>query len=369
MPEAYRNCRIFTGNEVLENHAIIVDHGIIKEIVPAENLPAEIFAIDLHGLNLAPALIDLQIYGGNGHLFSNEFSIESLNATYAYCLEGGASNFMITMATNSLQKFSKGIEAVRDYWKAGGKGLLGLHLEGPFINPVKKGAHISEHIISPEKEVLKSFLQEGNGIIRMMTLAPERCEEWVIELLQQHGVLISAGHTNATYEEAVQGFDRGIPAATHLFNAMSAFQGREPGMVGAIYSSPSVMSSVVCDGVHVDFNSIRISKKLLGERMFFITDAVAETSTGDYIHEFRGDRYCLPDGTLSGSALRMMQCVQNGVHRAGIELEEALRMASMYPAKLAGIGDRLGKIAVGYEANFVTFDDDLQVEQTIVSEG
>src|SRR6185437_2130637 len=190
----------------------------------------------------------------------------------------------------------------------------------------------------------------------------------LIELLLRNGIVVSAGHSNATYGEATDGFYKGIPAATHLFNAMSPLQGRQPGMVGAIYDHNDVRTSVVCDGIHVDFASVRISKKILGERLFFITDAVAEVQYGEYVHVFRGDRYTLPDGTLSGSALTMLQAVRNGVEKTGIPLPEALRMASLYPAQLIGLQDRLGSICPGASADLILLDEQLNLLQ-VFAEG
>ncbi|HEY4935906.1 MAG TPA: amidohydrolase family protein, partial [Puia sp.] len=165
------------------------------------------------------------------------------------------------------------------------------------------------------------------------------------------GILISAGHSNATYSQACHAFEMGVPAATHLFNAMSPLQGREPGMVGAIYDDPNVMSSIICDGVHVDFTSVRISKKIMGERLFFITDAVTAIDEGYYHHVFQGTRYTLPDGTLSGSCMTMMSTFKNAVQQAGISVEESLKMCSTYPAGLLK-DPFLGKIQVGRHADF-----------------
>ena len=239
---------------------------------------------------------------------------------------------------------------------------MGLHLEGPYINPVKKGAHIERHIKKPTLEEVRQLLNHKRGVVKMITIAPEQCDEEVIEYLLGENIIVSAGHTNATYRQAIDGFNKGIPAATHLFNAMSPLQHREPGMVGAIFDHPTVMSSLVCDGVHVDYAAIRISKHVLKERLFFITDAVAEVTEGEYIHLYKNDRYSLPDGTLSGSSLTMMQAVKNAVTHASIPLQEALRMASAYPAQLLGEKFKLGKIEKGFEANFVVFDDDLNIQ-------
>jgi N-acetylglucosamine-6-phosphate deacetylase len=365
MKTAYVNGIIYTGDECITDKSVITENGIVVDIVPADEVSGDYKPVDLKGANLAPAFIDMQIYGGNGKMFSQDLSTESLQSTYEYCLSGGATHFMITMATNTIQIFLKGIELVKKYWEEGGKGVLGLHLEGPYINPIKKGAHVESCIKKPTREEVKMLLREGKGVVKMMTLAPEQCDMEIIELLMKNDVIVSAGHTNATYHQGIDGFNNGIPAATHLFNAMSPFQSREPGMVGAIYDHDKVTSSVVCDGVHVDFAAIRISKQIMKERLFYITDAVAEVKEGAYQHIFRGDRYTLPDGTLSGSSLTMMKCVENGVKRVGIPLEESLRMASTHPARLLPANAKLGKIAKGYNSNFVVFNDAFEVMQVL----
>ena len=366
MSIAYTNAHLYTGQSTETNKAVLVQDNIIVDIVPADEVPSQYTRQDLKGNNLAPAFIDLQIYGGNRKLFSQELSIASLEATYQYCLAGGCSQFMITMATNTIEKFLQGIEVVRAYWQQGGKGLLGLHLEGPYINPVKRGAHLASCVKTPTAHEVNILLEKGKKVFKMMTLAPEQCHRKIIDLLLQDDIIISAGHSNATYKQAMEAFDKGIPVATHLYNAMSPFQHREPGMVGAIFNHPAVKSSIVCDGIHVNYTAVKIAKQLMGERLFFITDAVAEAMIGEYRHIYKNDHYNLPDGTLSGSALTMMQCVKNAVQHVNIPLEEALRMASTYPAQF--IKDKkLGLIAKGYEADMVVFDEELKVLQTITA--
>ena len=366
MSTAFIAREIFTGHEIHTGMAVLVKDAKITGLVPIDDIPAGYRIRDLDGYMLAPAFIDLQIYGGNGKLFSAEMSTEAIDATYEYCLQGGCTQFMITMATNSIEKFSRGLEVAREYRVNGGKGLLGVHLEGPYINPVKKGAHIERFIKHPTTEEIGHLLHKGKDVFRMMTLAPERCDRSCIELLLQNGIIVSAGHSNATYEEAIDGFYQGIPMATHLFNAMSPLQGRQPGMVGAIYDNNDVRCSIVCDGVHVDFASVRISKKIMQDRLFFITDAVTEVQYGEYVHLFKEDRYTLPDGTLSGSSLTMLQCVRNGVEKAGIPLPEALRMASLYPAMVLGEQEQRGVIKTGARADLVLLDEQLNLLQVIV---
>ena len=357
---------IFTGHDIQTGKAVLIRDARIVDTVPVDEIPAGYRVRELPGYMLAPAFIDLQIYGGNGLLFSADLSTAALEATYEYCLQGGCTQFMITMATNSIEKFIHGLEVAREYRRSGGKGLLGVHLEGPYINPAKKGAHLEKYIKTPTLEEITLLLQKGKEVFRMMTLAPERCDPACIDLLLRNGIVVSAGHSNATYDEAIDGFYKGISAATHLFNAMSPLQGRQPGMLGAIYDNNDVRCSIVCDGVHVDFASVRISKKIMGERLFFITDAVTEVQYGEYTHLFKGDRYTLPDGTLSGSSLTMLRCVTNGVEKAGIPLPEALRMASLYPAAVLGEQEKRGCIRPGAAADLVMLDEQLNILQVLV---
>lgn len=360
MKQVFTNATIYTGKEILTGSAILVDDGRIAGFVYDTDIPDDFELRDLGGNNIAPAFIDLQIYGGNGFLFSANPSIDAIEATYQYCLKGGASKFLLTAATNSTEVFSKAIAIAKEYLNKGGRGLPGLHLEGPWINPEKRGAHILEYIHKPTLDEAKKLVDEAAGVVKMITLAPEMVDEEIVDYLQTQGIIVSAGHTNATYKQAMSGFEK-IGIVTHLFNAMSQFQSREPGMVGAIYDHSSVGCSLVADGVHVDYASIRISKKILGDRLWLITDAVSETSEGPYQHVFKNDRYTLPNGTLSGSSLTMMKAVKNCIDHVGIDIGEALRMASLYPAKVLGIEDRAGLIERNYEASFVVFDNGMSV--------
>lgn len=365
MLKAYTNGTIATPGGWLKGHTILTRNGKIVNILPDAEAGVE-DTTDLQGNIIAPAFIDMQVYGGNGELFSVHPSISSLTSLYEYCKSGGAAYFMATVPTSSAELMRSAIHAVKAYWEAGGQGLLGLHLEGPFMNPIKKGAHAEEHIKIPTAADIDWILEEGSGIVKMMTLAPERCDQQLVKRLMDAGIIVSAGHSNATYPEGYAAFEAGIPAATHLFNAMSGFQHREPGMVGAIFDHPEVMASIVADGVHVDFNAIRIAKKVMGERLFLITDAVEENLEGAYKYIRQPDRFVTQDGILSGSCLTMLKAVQNCVEKVGIDLPEALRMASEIPARLLQRETPLGVIAPGYEAAFVVLDEQLALKQLIL---
>ncbi len=350
--------KIFTGNEWLLNHTITIEDGKIVALTPSEKNG------EIHAPIIAPAFMDIQIYGADAKLLAVYPEPASLHALYKYCSQGGASHFQPTVATNNPSVFHACIDAVRAYWKEGGKGCLGLHIEGPWIHPLKKGAHDESFIHSPSVTEARELLEYGKGVISMITLAPERCSSEVVSLIQSYGVLVSAGHSNSTYAEAMAVFDAGIPLATHLFNAMSSLQHRAPGMAGAIFNHPTVMCSIVPDGYHVDFAVIQIAKKLMGDRLFVITDAVTETTEGPYPHHLNGDRY-ESNGTLSGSALTMAKAMNNLVAHAGINREEALRMVSTYPAKAMGKENSMGKIAIGYDANLVMLTEGWEVMDVV----
>ncbi len=202
------------------------------------------------------------------------------------------------------------------------------------------------------------------AIIKMITLAPEVCSPEVIDLILSYDIIMSAGHSNATYEEAMKGFGIGIAAVTHLYNAMSPLQHRQPGLVGASFDNKKVMASIIPDGYHVDYAAIRIAKQIMNERLFVITDAVTETDTGFYQHKVAGDKY-ESAGILSGSALTMNKAMKNLIDHCGVERREALRMCSLYPAKVMGMENELGKIEKGYKASMVVMDDKMEVVRMI----
>ncbi len=365
MQTAYINARVFTGETLLENASILVEHQQIIEVGTSVHFGKDVEIVDLDGLFIAPALIDLQVYGGNGKLFNNEPTAETIQKTWESVRAGGASHFQITLSCSPLETMWSAIEACREYWSIGGHGLLGLHLEGPYFNAEKRGAHPLQHIRKSNPPEVAELVERGKNVVRYMTLAPEKMDDASLDLLLQSDILIAAGHSNATFREAQRGFEKGIGRVTHLFNAMSAFQGREPGLVGAAFDQKT-WTSIIADGIHCDFNSLKISKKLLREKLFLISDAVTESLMGDYRFRFSGDRYVDESGVLAGSALTMWQAVKNVVQFAKILLPEALRMGSTYPAQAINEGHRLGKIAPGYAAHFVVFDDALELRKVLI---
>jgi N-acetylglucosamine-6-phosphate deacetylase len=197
-----------------------------------------------------------------------------------------------------------------------------------------------------------------------MTIAPECITDDVLKYLQSYNLLLSAGHSDATFEEGTHGYDLGIPTSTHLFNAMSPLHHREVGLVGAIFNHPTAQASIIVDGHHVSFEAVKIAKRQMGERLFMITDAVASCDKDIYQHVLNDGYYALPDGTISGAAISLLEGVKNAVQKVGIPLDEAIRMATLYPANLLNRGD-IGNLNHGSMANVIVFNDDFKLEQVI----
>lgn len=357
---AYLPEKIFTGEQWLTNHAVVVSNNKIEKVTSLDGLDASVNRVELHGSFLVPAFIDLQIYGANKKLFSIYPAVDALTDLYEYCKSGGAAMFQPTVATNTMDVFYRCIDAVRQYREQGGRGIIGLHLEGPWINAEKRGAHKPEWIHEPAIKEVEDLLEYGKGVISMITLAPEKCSHEVIRLIQSYNIIISAGHSNATFQQAMKAFENGITAVTHLYNAMSPLQHRATGMVGATMLHSYVRASIIPDGYHVDYAAVIIAKQIMKDRLFAITDAVTETTEGVYPHQLAGNKY-ESNGILSGSALNMHKAFVNLVRYANIPVEEALRMCSLYPAQVMKIDDQYGKIGPGYAAQFVQLDKSLNI--------
>jgi N-acetylglucosamine-6-phosphate deacetylase len=358
-----RNCNVYTGSTLLPHHTLLVSNGLLEAILPEVAAPAEVPTVDARGLNVAPGLLDLQVYGAGSQLFSVTPTQHALHTLTQHAFRQGTTGVLATMPTNSRAMMQQALAAGQEFCRTQ-PGLLGIHLEGPYLNPLKKGAHQAVFIREPTVAEVEELLQLGRGVLKMITLAPEMASAAVMARLREADVVVSAGHSNATYEQATAGFRQGFSAATHLFNAMSGLQGREPGMVGAVYDSATAYASIIVDGIHCSYDAVRISQKLLRERLFLITDAVTDSQQGAYRFRRAGNRFVDAQGTLAGSALTLPEAIRNCVRHVGLPLPEALRMASLYPARLLGLDHELGYLAPSYRADFWLFDDDLSCHAT-----
>ncbi|ENM5761070.1 N-acetylglucosamine-6-phosphate deacetylase [Vibrio mimicus] len=370
---ALTNCKIYTGNDVLVKHAVIINGDKIETVCPIESLPSDIKVVDLNGANLSPGFIDLQLNGCGGVMFNDEITAKTIDIMHKANLKSGCTSFLPTLITSSDENMRQAIAAAREYQSQYPNQSLGLHLEGPYLNVMKKGIH-SVDFIRPSDDSMIDTICANSDVIAKVTLAPENNKPEHIEKLVQAGIVVSIGHTNATYTEARQSFESGITFATHLFNAMTPMVGREPGVVGAIYDTPDVYAGIIADGFHVDYANIRIAHKIKGEKLVLVTDATAPAGAEMDYFIFVGkkvyyrDGKCVDEnGTLGGSALTMIEAVQNTVEHVGIALDEVLRMATLYPAKAIGVDDKLGRIKKGMIANLTVFDRDFNVKATVVN--
>ena len=370
---ALTNCKIYTGNDVLVDHAVVIKDQLIDSVCPLADLPQGLETLDLNGVNVSPGFIDLQLNGCGGVMFNDEITAETMQVMHKANLKSGCTSYLPTLITSSDEDMRQAIAAARDYHAQYQNQSLGLHLEGPYLNVMKKGIHSVDYI-RPSDDSMINFICENADVITKVTLAPEHNAPEHIQQLKDAGIIVAIGHTNATYAEARKGFESGITFATHLFNAMTPMVGREPGVVGAIYDTPDVYAGVIADGFHVDYANIRIAHKLKGEKLILVTDAAAPAGADIDHFIFVGkkvyyrDGKCVDEnGTLGGSALTMIEAVQNTVEHVGIALDEALRMATLYPAKAIGVEEQLGRVKQGMVANLAIFDRDFKVQATVVN--
>lgn len=373
---ALTHCRIYTGHEILDNHAVVIANGLIERLCPQDELPTGIEQRSLNGAILAPGFIDVQLNGCGGVQFNDTaeaVSVKTLEIMQQANEKSGCTSYLPTLITTSDDLMKQGVQVMREYLAKYPNQALGLHLEGPWLNIVKKGTHNPAFVRKPDP-ALVDFLCQNADVITKVTLAPEMAGDDVIRQLANAGIVVSAGHSNATLKEAKAGFRAGITFATHLYNAMPYITGREPGLAGAVLDDADVYCGVIADGLHVDYVNIRNAKRLKGEKLCLVTDATAPAGANIDQFIFAGktiyyrNGLCVDEnGTLSGSSLTMIEGVRNLVEHVGIALDEALRMATLYPARAIGVDNRLGSLAVGNVANLTAFTRDYKIIKTIVN--
>ncbi|MGR0183743.1 N-acetylglucosamine-6-phosphate deacetylase [Azospirillum aestuarii] len=383
--KALVNATLHTGDSVLAGAALLLDGPAIAAIVAPEAIPPEAEVTDLGGGILAPGFIDLQVNGGGGALFNDTPDLPTLRRIAEAHRRFGTTGLLPTLITDSAETRAAAVAAVRAGMAQGMPGLLGIHLEGPHIAPERRGVHDARFIAPPDAGDL-ALLGGLSGLPALVTLAPEAVPPEQIRRLAAAGLRIAAGHSAATWAQAKAGFAAGITGVTHLFNAMSPLGSREPGMVGAALEEDGVWCGIIVDGHHVHDASVRLAWKAKARgRLFLVTDAmppVGATQPGAtepgatqpggfqlYGEDIRVEdgRCVTADGTLAGSALDMATAVRNAVERVGIPLDEALRMASAYPADFMGMAARRGRIRPGLAADLVHLDERLRVRATWIS--
>lgn len=360
---AITNSRFFRDNELIANQTILINECKIVAFTDG-TIPNGYEVIDAEQDYLVPGFIELQIYGSGGNLFSAYPTAETLAQMDADLISKGTTSFLACVATNSAEIVHQAIEAAKAY-RPMAKGFMGLHLEGPYLNAKRRGAHIAEYIKKATLEEVKALLEHADGVVKMMTIAPELQDDEVIQLLLDHDVVLSIGHSDATFVQAAEAYNKGITTTTHLFNAMPSIHHRDPNLPTAFFNHQTAMASIIADGSHVNFEVIKMSHKLAKGRLFLITDAVTACNIGPYKHQLVGDKFITPDGTLSGSNITLVDAVRNCVDYCDIPLNDALNMASLIPAQVIGKQNELGKIAIGYAANLIILDQSLKVKEII----
>lgn len=368
---ALTNARIFDGERFIESACIIIENDIIKSV--EKQLPPDtvITKIDMQGRILTPGYIDLQLNGCGGADVNDDISLDTLKVMYQTCLKHGVTNMAPTLITTSDERMLEAIDLINYLEKPELLGIIAWHFEGPYLSPIKKGVHEQKYIRKPSQEMLDRIIQAGIAR-KIVTLAPEENTGEDIKKLADAGIIVSMGHTNGTYDEINQKIPFGITMVTHLYNAMRPFDSREPGALGAVLDSKTMYAGIIADGVHCNYASVDIAYKTLGERLFLVSDAVLPAGTDMEFFTFAGrtiahrDGKCFAeDGTLSGAATMLDQCVRNVVNRVGIPIEHALKMASTIPAQSINLDHQYGYIKPGYKANITVLDENLFVKGVI----
>src|SRR5271165_1016666 len=365
--KVYTGARLFDGKSFLDDHALVVEGDAIQALVDLRDRPAGGEAIDLGGGILAPGFIDWQINRGGGVLFNAEPTVEAIARIAAAHRREGVTGFLPTVVTDAPDVLAAALTAAR---KAHVRvpGVLGLHVEGPFIDQRRPGVHPAQWIRPMRDKDAEALIAMRAGVMAV-TLAPASVPLELIARLAQSGIVVSLGHSDATAEEAEAVFDAGVRAVTHLYNAMSQLSSRAPGVVGAALADPRVICGLIADGEHVHPAALRVAIAAKGPRgIALISDAMPPAAGGPDVFELQGRRMTRvgrklvdENGSLAGAAITMPDAVRYAVNTLGLPLAHALAMATLTPARLLGVDDRMGRLAPGCRADLVHLTDALDV--------
>lgn len=378
MKQALVGARIFTGEIFLDNHAVIIADEKIAALVPVAELDESIPQILLDGGVIAPGFIDLQVNGGGGAFFTNDTSVSAIQTMLDGHRPTGTTSLLPTLISDTRAVHQAGVKAVADAVAAGIKGVLGVHVEGPFFDMARRGAHNERYIRKMEQvdiDWLVASVKAQHEFKVMLTLAPEHADVGQIKQLTSAGVVVCAGHTDGHYDDVVAALNEGLSGFTHLYNAMRPTTGREPGVVGAALEDKNSWCGIIIDTYHVHAASARIAYAAKPKgKMYLVTDAMSTVGSpeksfqiyGETIYEKDG---CLvnAEGKLAGSAIGMIDAVRLNTEWVGVALAESLRMASLYPAQFMQVDDYLGRVQAGFRADLVHFTNDYRVTHTWIA--
>lgn len=378
MKKALVGARIFTGEEFLDDYALVIAGEKIEALLPRAQLDSSIPQTILTGGVLAPGFIDLQVNGGGGAFFTNDTSVNAIQTMLDGHRPTGTTSLMPTLVSDTRAVHQAGVNAVADAVAAGIKGVLGIHVEGPFFDMARRGAHNERYIRTMEQadiDWLVASVKAQHDFKVMLTLAPEHAAPGQIKQLTSAGVVVCAGHTDGHYADVIAGLKEGLSGFTHLYNAMRPTIGREPGVVGAALEDDNSWCGIIIDGYHVHAASARIAYAAKPKgKMYLVTDSMSTVGSpeksfqmyGETIYEKDG---CLvnAEGRLAGSAIGMIDAVRLNTEWVGVTLAESLRMASLYPAEFMQVDKYLGRIVSNYRADLVHFTDDYRVTHTWIA--
>lgn len=362
---AIKNCKFFREGKLVTDSSVLIEDGLIKEITSSSEVPEGYEVIDAQGNYITPGLIDLQIYGSSGDLFSAYPTAETLRQMDNDLISKGTTGFLVCIPTHSLNVFADAIAAAKAYLPEA-KAFLGLHLEGPYLNPSRLGAHPVEYVHKATMEGVRELLSEAEGVVKMMTVAAELQDKEVLQYILDQGIILSLGHSDANFEQANEAYSNGFTTTTHLFNAMPSIHHRNPNLPTAVFNHPTAMASIIADGAHIDFQIVKMSYKMMPDRLFLITDSTTACSVGPYQHRLDGNKYVTPEGTISGAAITLMKAVKNCVEHCDIPLSEALKLASEHPARVLKSAKNTGKLVAGNVADLLLLTDELNVRKVFV---
>lgn len=371
-----KNGKIFDGEKFIKETVVVLENDKIKKILCENELTDEILkdekVLDLEGKILSPGFIDLQLNGCGGVLFNDAITRETLEIMNETNKKYGCTSFLPTLITSPDEKIEEALNLIKNMQDKENIGVLGLHIEGPYISLEKKGIHRPEYVRVLSDEIIDKIADAGYDVTKIMTIAPEKGKVEHLKKLRQSGIKLNMGHTNANYDECVEKKEY-FDGATHLYNAMSQLQSRNPGAVGFVMNDDKVMAGIIVDGYHMTFSAVEIAKKIMKDRLYLVTDAVSpagiDTMT-EFMFEgnrvFYKDKKCQSaEGTLGGSALVMIEGIENLVKKVHLTIEEALKMATSLPAKAISVEDRYGYIKEGYVADLTFFNEDYKVKGTV----
>jgi N-acetylglucosamine-6-phosphate deacetylase len=374
---AITGARIFNGTTWHEDSALIFADGKIEAIRPVSALDDGVETIDVGGGLVVPGFIDLQVNGGGGLLVNEDPNVSDLRQICAAHARFGTTGLLPTLITDTYETTARTVEAGKRAKAEGVPGFLGLHLEGPHLSIARKGAH-DPQLIRPMEDRDIELLLSCAGVFdaMMITIAPENVTTNQVTRLSQAGFTVSLGHTDTTYETAKDYAKAGARTVTHLFNAMSPLGHRQPGVVGAALDIGSLHVGIIADGIHVHPAVMRAALRAKNGpgRVFLVTDAMSTIGTDmtGFILNGRDilrqdGRLALADGTLAGADIDMISSVRFACQKLGLPLEDALKMASAYPAEAIMINGRKGTLEPGFDADFVVLSEDLQIDETWIS--